>query len=276
MKPRFLPLTFTRAQRLGALISVAVILLLGIGMRLVRNRANRARVDENERTKTIWTLRPNGEFGGLEADFFLDGGRMHVYTAVEEVLSDKTGKYELSPDWDELREHWRGEAYYHETYDLADDGWVRRSRKFAAGPESNLEYGSCDNNAELDLPLEKEMKEELPAAVKIKAVLRFQEYAAIVYGDPNEQKPYPYNDHPPLEMDLLVPDRGGWRVADSKEVDEYGYLCGTTAFPTQLTGGEKARVFLIITSDPSATSNHYYVQSFLAREGKGRSSKQKN
>lgn len=266
MKNGKIKLPRLNAYSMAALTCGVAALLFWAGILLFRPASSLSKINAGLKPASVWTLRRNGEFGGLGAAFFRDGRRMHVYTEFSQVLNDKTGRKEPSPDWDELRDRWRGEPYYHEVYDLSDGEWVKRTREFARASDSNLGFEACDYGENLELPIEKKIKDELPSSIKIKAVLRFQEYVAVLYGDPNEQRPYPYNDHPPLEMDLLVPDKVGWRVADSQEVDEYGYLCTVTTFSTQLPGGENARVFLVITADPSATSEFFTANSFLLRK----------
>ncbi len=241
----------------------ALILVSALLSRLIRAPILFRKTADTKQSEPAWTLRPNGDFWGLEAFFSLDGQRLHVYTALETVLSDKTGKHELAPDHDELRPYWKGEPYYHESYDFVDGRWIRQTREFSRGADSNLEFGDCDDKGTLDLQIEREIAAELPSPIRVKAVLKFKEFAVVVYSDPSSQNHNYVLDVPPLEADLLVPDQGGWRIVDSQEVDEYGYSCGVNLPSMTLPGREAEKMLFILTFDPSVTSNYYNLKSFL-------------
>jgi hypothetical protein len=223
-----------------------------------------AQIKKDKKGESQYILRPNGSFSGLCGFFFRQRERLHVYSEVPEILNNETGKFEREPDSDELEPYWKCEPYYHEVYDLLDGAWVQRRREFSQPPDEAVHLTHCDQWDRRNLPIEIGIKRELPARIKIKAIRKSSDYAIVVYTDPSQQSPDELN-HAPLEVDLLVPDREGWKVADSQEVDEYGYFCGSETFDTRLAQGEIATVLLIYTEDDSADSNYYSAKSFIVR-----------
>lgn len=216
--------------------------------------------------KADWTLRPNGVFNALYGSFAERHGRLHVYSELTRIMNDKTGRKEATPDNDELKPSWRGEPSYHEVYALVDGAWVQQRREFFRPPYQGqeIDLGHCDQRDLRNIPIEKQMIAELPASIKIKAVHKFPAYATVLYTNASQQSDSAFA-YPPLELDLLVPDRGGWKIADSQEVDEYGYFCGTKTLSTQLANGESTTVLLVFTADPSVDNEYYTANSFIVR-----------
>lgn len=212
-----------------------------------------------------WTIKPNGNFNALFGFFAVHAGRLHVYSQLERVLNDKTGKKELVPDSDELEPLWKGEDYYHELYDLIDGVWIQKRREFARDLGDAYTFDRCDSDDRRSLRLTLAMKRELPSPIKIKAVHRAPDYAAVVYTDSSQLSNSVFGT-PPIEVDLLVPDKGGWRVAASEEVDEYGAFCRAVFFRTTLADGEPATILLVFTDDSGATNRSFTANSLLLRK----------
>jgi hypothetical protein len=251
------------------LLVAAVAALVVMSIWLARCRMQGRIAGKATTVRAVWTARHNGSFGGLEAGFSLNslnGGIADVYIEVPTVYNGETGRHELAPDYDELRPRWRHEPLYHEAYALSQGQWVRRLREFSRESDAQLEFGSCDDHETVNLNIDKQIRDELPQRIQVKSILRFKRLIVAIYSDANEQRPYPFDDHPPLEMDLLEPDGSSWRVVDSQEVDEYGFYCGASTFLTELESGEIARLLFVHVEDASATSVYYNVESFLVRE----------
>ncbi len=211
-----------------------------------------------------WTLRSTGGFDSLEGLFSAEGGQLDVYSYGEEPvrLSPNTGmpKYSSADDWPPAPKR---KPFYHEVYDLVNGEWVRKLKGFSGAPDKYLDFGSCDRANHLDVAIEENMRVELPSAIKVKAIHKFPGYAAVVYSEPSQDPLDVLHHYPPIEVDLLVPDEGGWRVAHSQEADEYGYFCGTTAFSTSLANGETAEVLLVFSVDPGNGDDYYAARSFV-------------
>ncbi len=201
----------------------------------------------NEAPEPQWMLRPNGTFGDIHAIFFRQQKSLHVYIPLTEIINEKTGKFEPVPE-DEMEPAWKGEPYYHDAYHLKDGVWTANQREFSQGPEDFVDWAHCDRWNRRNLRIEKAIKRELPVRIKVKAICRFPRYVVVVYTDPSQQSASELN-YPPVECDLLIPDQDGWKIADSQEVDEYGYFCGSEAFDTQLANGETAKILLVYSED---------------------------
>ncbi len=231
--------------RVGALLAALVLFSAGGAVTMIP--ATVTQTGDSKLPRPEWTLRPNGTFGDIHAIFFRQERRLHVYTPLTKIINEKTGKFEPVPE-DEMEPAWKGEPYYHDSYELKDGFWAANQREFSQGPEDFVDWAHCDQWNRRNLQIEKAIKRELPARIKVKAIYRFPRYVVVVYTDPSQQSPSELN-YPPLEADLLVPDLGGWRIADSQEVDEYGYFCGSETFDTQLANGETVKILLVYTED---------------------------
>jgi hypothetical protein len=246
------------AALLAALVAISATCALSVITKALIQATN------NEPPEPCWTLQPNGTVGGLNALFLHQGEQLHVYIALDDVLDEKTGKFERGPDSDDLEPYWKGEPYYHEVYDLVGGTWAQERREFSQPPEDSIDLDHCDRWNRRNLRIEKEISRELPARIKIKAIDKLPNRVVVVYTDPSLQSPSELN-YPPLEADLLVPDQGGWRIAESQEVEEGGYFCRSEALPVPLANGESATVLLVFTEVDSATRNFFYAQSYLIR-----------
>jgi hypothetical protein len=242
--------------------ALAILALVWVGLRArARNAFSPPRPAKTSLPE--WTLRSTGGFFALDGDFFAEGGRLHVYSRAEEPvrLNAKTGmpEYASAEEWPLAP---KGKPIYHEAYDLVDGQWIRKVKEFSGEPSQYLDLSLCDRADRLEVPIEKEMRVELPTAIKIKAIHKFPGYAAVIYSETSPDPldvPQPY---PPIEVDLLVPDGGGWRVADSQEAEEYGYFCATTTFPTTLADRKTATVLLVYTLEPGKRDDYYAARSF--------------
>src|SRR5712692_3421440 len=249
-----------------AVCGFAIMGLLWLGRRAWIRKALAPSPQAKTTARQEWTLRSTGGFLATQGVFDAKDGRLDVYSHGEEPdrLNPNTGmpEYSSADDWPPAPKR---KPFYHEVYYLVNGEWVRKLKEFSGSPDKYLDFGSCDRADHLDLPTEKEIREELPSPIKVKAIHKFPGYAAVVYTEPPEESSDVLHHFPPIEVDLLVPDQGGWRVADSQETDEYGYFCGTTTFSTTLTNGEPATVLLVYSVDPGNYDDYYGVRSYIVR-----------
>jgi len=213
----------------------------------------------------------NGYFPALHGYFFLEGEKLHVYRALQIVLSSTTGNWGPSPEDDELKNVWKGEPYYHEIYELDEGEWVpkmwgstdtRGKREFSRMPEQYLKFTSCDQNDKLDLHND-EIQRTLWRGTKQKDSVEFDGYAAVLFSvNPATlagKKPPPYKtDERPVQLALLRRGRNGWEFPPRVASVSTGNYCGMRTLSSTRTG-EPRTVLVVFFEEGSYAVAYSYV-----------------
>jgi len=207
----------------------------------------------------------------LHGYFFLEGEKLHVYRALPSVLNPTTGNWEPSPEDDELKSLWKGEPYYHETYELDEGEWIpkmwggsdtRGKREFSRVPEQYLKFTSCDRNDKLDLQ-NNEIRRALWRGTKQKDIVEFGGYAAVIFSaNPASlagEKPVPYKaDERPVQLALLKHGSNRWEFPTRAAVVSTGNYCGRKILPST-RGGNLRTVLLLFFEEGDYAVAYSYV-----------------
>lgn len=220
-----------------------------------------------------YTIEQNGYFAAEHGTISIHGEQLHVYSRLPKVLTER-GEFELVPDDDELRPRWKGEAYYHEIYELKDRKWKRTARTFSESHGQSWSGHTCDILNQLDLSARfPQVANALDGPPKplIKVVVRVtaeQEvhvigtstpsFALAIYSDtPAKQIRYA------LKAGLLKPEKDTWRILKALNLGEYGYFCGTRILKVRLPDGTSGWNLLVYVDEPAGSSNYMAVYSYL-------------
>lgn len=253
----------TRRARCRELISLFVLLLLFVCARLTSLGAE----------VPDYTIEQNGYFRAEHGTISIHGERLHVYSRLSKVLTER-GEFELAPIDDELRPRWKGEAYYHEIYELKDKKWKRTARTFSESHGPSWSGNICDSLNQLDIstrfpqvahPLAGPPKPLLKAVVQVivepgDRVIGTSppSIALAIYSDtPTKQVLYA------LKLGLLQAEKGTWRILKALNLGEYGYFCGTRLLKVRLPDGASGWNLLVYVDEPAASSNYMAVHSYL-------------
>lgn len=202
------------------------------------------------------SLFSNGYFPALHGYFFVDGEKLHVYRALPMALNSQTGKWEPSPENDELKSLWKGEPYYHEIYELNHGEWVpkirakdsRGKREFSQMPAQYLKFTDCDRNDALALR-NNSIQNALWRGTKQKDSVEIDDYVAVLFSaDPatlTGPTPSPYNaEQRPLQLALLKRGTAGWEFPAQAPIVSTGNYCGKKILSA--SRGEKLRTILLL------------------------------